>query len=163
MHWRCYHYRGAIQELWEDAEVIQIVVYLGNGPVRMIHEIKKRRLDYSYEIVDMREPLAATFLDSPSDSERVLALLCHSEDPRDVIRQVLGSWRHLSLQELLENIDRLKLLAQLRGIEIISKEELEQMPLHLDIRESIFFKEGETAGMARILMVQLQRRFGFAD
>ena len=176
MHWRCYHYRGAIQELWEDAEVIQIVVYLGNGPVRMIHEIKKRRLDYSYEIVDMKELPADAFLDSPSDSERVLALLCHSEDPRKVIRQVLGSWRHLSHQELLENIDRLKTLSQLRGMEIIAFEELERMPFHLDITENLFFKEAykeayklavvaveketEQRGEAKILAIQLRHRFG---
>ena len=29
MHWRCYHYYGAIQEQWEDAEILQVVVYVG--------------------------------------------------------------------------------------------------------------------------------------
>ena len=31
MHWRCYHYFGAIQEEWPDAHVIQVVIYLGKA------------------------------------------------------------------------------------------------------------------------------------
>lgn len=108
MHWRCYFYYGAIEEQWEDAEVRQVVVYIGNGPVRMKREIKKKRCDYSYDIVDMKELPEETFLESPSDSKRVLALLCASADVRETIRRVLGSWRHLPAKELLENIDRLK-------------------------------------------------------
>ena len=44
MHWRCYHYFGAIQEQWEDSEVIQVVMYIGNGPMTMKSGIQKRSL-----------------------------------------------------------------------------------------------------------------------
>ena len=64
MHWRCYHYFGAIQEQWEDAEVIQVVVFVGNGPVQMKREIQKTRLQYSYEIVDMKDLSADLILTS---------------------------------------------------------------------------------------------------
>ena len=143
MLWRCYHYYGAIQERWEQADVIQVVVYFGNGPVRMRHEIDKGRNKYGYDIVDMRSIPAEVFLKSPSDAERVLALLCESADPRETIRRVLGSWRHLPEKELRGNIDRLKTLCQLRGREIMGREEVEQMPFEsgLDIKDSLFFKE----------------------
>lgn len=180
MHWRCYHYFGAIQERWEEEEVVQVVIYLGNGPVTMKREIKRKRLDYSYDILDMHQLVPEIFLKSHGDSERVLALLCDSQDPRKTIRQVLASWKHLSRQELLENIDRLRTLAQLRGTEIIAKEGIEQMPLEFDITKSIFFKEGEQHGLkvglrtglkqgrkkgeatalARVLTRLLEQRFG---
>ena len=156
MHWRCYYYFGAIQEQWEDAEVLQVVIYLGNGPLTMQREIERPRLKYSYDILDIKDFDPKTFLESGSDSERVLAVLCASEDPRDTIRRVLASWKHLPQKELLENIDRLKTLSQLRGIEIIASEEIEHMPFELDISESIFFKEGE----AKLLTRQLENRFG---
>jgi hypothetical protein len=168
MHWRCYHYFGAIQEQWEDSEVIQIVIYLGNPPLQMRSEIQKPSLAYRYEIVDMREIDASVFLQSPGDSERVLALLCQSPDPRATIREVLASWKHLSDKVLLENIERLKTLSHLRGIEIIATEEIERMPFDLDITESLFYKQAlvlaeaacELAGEARLLVRQLESVFG---
>ena len=151
MHWRCYHYFGAIQEQWEDAEIIQIVIYLGNGPVQMKREIRRPHLDYRYEIVDVRGIEASVFLDSPNDAERVLAVVCESEDPRATIRQVLASWRHLPDKALIENIDRLKVLSNLRGTAIIAKEEIERMPFDLDMSTSIFHVEVEAALLAHLL------------
>ena len=161
MHWRCYHYFGAIQEQWEDAEVIQVVIYLGNGPMSMTSAIRKPpSLDYRFQIVDIHRIPAEAFLTSPNDAERVLAVLCESADPRETIHRVLASWRHLSDQVLLENVDRLRTLSQLRGFEIIALEELKQMPFDLDITESITFKMGQALGEARLFTRHLERRFG---
>ena len=170
MHWRCYHYFGAIQELWEEAEVVQVVVYFGNGPMRMRNRIDKGRTQHSFDIVDMKEIPAEVFLDSPSDSERVLALLCQSSDPRETIRRVLGSWKHLSEKELLNNIDRLKTLCLLRGRGIMVGEEVERMPFSIEaeMRDSIFFKDAcklvykdaEAPAMAKLLTKLLEHRFG---
>jgi hypothetical protein len=173
MHWRCFHYYGTIQELWDDAEVIQVVVYLGRGPLDMKCEIRRPRCEYRFEILAMRDVPAAVFLDSANDAERVLALLCDSGDPRETIRKVLASWKGLPDRELLENVDRLRLLSQLRGYEIIAIEELERMPFDLvDETQSIIYKRGEargeargaargeTQGMAEVLTLLLEHRFG---
>jgi hypothetical protein len=151
MHWRCYHYFGAIQELWEDAEIIQIVIYLGNGPMQMKREIRKPTLGYEYEIVDMRAMEASVFLESPNDAERVLAVLCESTDPRSTIRGVLASWRHLSDKTLLENIGHLKTLSKLRGTGIIAEEEINRMPFDIDMRNLTSYVDGEAALLTRLL------------
>ena len=160
MHWRCYHYFGAIQEQWEDSEVIQVVVYLGNGEMTMKPIINKPSCKYHYQLVDIREIPPGFFLNSPEDSERVLALLCNSADPRDTIRRVLGSWRHLTDKRLLENIERLRTLSQLRKTEIIAIEEIDQMPFELDITESVTYKMGEARGGANSLTLILEALFG---
>ena len=180
MHWRCFHYYGAIQELCEDAEVIQAVIYLGNGPMTMRSGIQRPNCDYRYQILNMLEFPAEVFLESTNDAERVLALLCQSPDPRETIRQVLTSWRDLPRTALLENLERLRTLSQLRGREIIAVEEIERMPFDLDITESILYKRGEARGVAmgqaqgvivgeergvvkgeaRMLTLMLENRFG---
>jgi hypothetical protein len=160
MHWRCYHYFGAIQEQWEESEVIQVLIYLGNGPMQMKGRIERRSLNYWFEIVDMCQIEASVFLDSPNDAERVLALLCESTDPRAIIRGVLASWKHLTDKVLLENLDRLKTLSHLRGTEIIAVEEIERMPFDLDMTTSISYKKAAASGEARLLTLLLESQFG---
>jgi hypothetical protein len=151
MHWRCYHYFGAIQEQWDDSEIIQVVIYLGNAPMQMKPKIERPSLNYRFDIVDVRQIEPNLFLDSPNDAERVLALLCQSEDPRDTIHRVLASWRHLADKVLLENIERLRILSHLRGTEIIATEEIERMPFDLDMTTSLTFKMGEATLLTRLL------------
>jgi hypothetical protein len=172
MHWRCFHYFGAIQEQNEGSEVIQFVIYIGNSPVQMKREIVSPSLNYHYEIVDMRDLDPDIFLASPNDVERVLALLCQSPEPRTTIRRVLRSWKSLSGKELLENVDRLRTLSHLRKLETIAIEEISQMPFDLDITESVTFKmgeergeergekRGEKRGKVKLLTRQLKNRFG---
>ena len=50
MHWRMYHYYGTIQQRWQDADVIQVVIYLGSAPLTMIPRIDRRRCQFSYDV-----------------------------------------------------------------------------------------------------------------
>ena len=147
MLWRCFQYFGAIQEAWPNAEIIQVVIFLGNGPVTMKREIKRPSCDYWYHIIDMKKIPASHFLDSLSDTARVLALLCDSPDPQQTIRDVLASWRHLTDNTLLENIERLRILSRLRKRDIIANKEIKYMPLDIDMSESIWAIEGRQRGM----------------
>src|SRR5450432_1606826 len=61
MRWRCFHYYGTIQELWEDSDVLQVVIYLGNSPMSMAREIQRLNCHYRFEVVDMREIPAEDF------------------------------------------------------------------------------------------------------
>ena len=164
MHWRCYHYFGAIQEEWPTADVIQVVIFLGNGPMTMTKAIKRPSCDYWYHIIDMKEIPASRFLDSLNDTARVLALLCDSPDPQATIRTVLSSWRHLSDTVLQENIERLRTLSRLRRRDIIANKEISAMPLDIDMSESIWAIEGRERGLqegeAEILLKQLTHLFG---
>ena len=172
MLWRCYQYFGAIQEALPDAEIIQVVIFLGNGRMTMTNAIKRPSCDYWYHVIDMKEIPASRFLDSLNDTARVLALLCDSPDPQETIRTVLSSWRHLSNNALQENIERLRTLSRLRRRDIIADEEINSMPLDIDMSGSIWairdkergrqqgLQQGLQQGEAQVLLRQLSHLFG---
>ncbi len=148
MHWRCFHYFGAIQQRWPQAEVIQVVIYLGGDLLTMQSSIDRPTCRFSYEILNLQEVPAQVFLDSPRSAERVLAVVSNSSDPRATIRSILASWKKLPENELRENVDRLRTLSQLRKREIMTIEEVKHMPFELDITESEIYKMGQVQGIA---------------
>ena len=72
MHWRMFHYYGTIQQRWQKAEVVQVVIYLGGGPLTMTPVIDRRRCKFSYDIIDMQQVPARVFLKSSRSAERAL-------------------------------------------------------------------------------------------
>ena len=143
MHWRCYHYFGSISQRWPKAEVIQVVIYLGNGPMNMVTSIDRPTCKFHYEIINLQEVPAEVFLDSPKDAERMLAAVAKSEDPRATLRQIMTSWKGLSESEVRELVERLRTLSQLRDQEIMFVEEIKSMPFELDVTESVVYKMGK--------------------
>ena len=172
MTWRCYHYFGAISQRWPKADVIQVVVYLGNAPLTMEKSIDRPTCQFRFAILDIRDIPADVFLASPRDAERVLAILSTSSDPQATIREILASWKGMPENKLWENIERQRTLSRLRKCEILSVEEVKQMPFEYDITDTELFKLGEERGeqraetrwrnneAVRILTRLLVRRFG---
>jgi hypothetical protein len=172
MLWRCLEYWQAIGELWPDADIVQVVIYLGDGPMTMVSSIARGRLTYGFDVLDIQEVEANAFLESESDDERVLAVLCHSEDPRGTIAAILASWKDLPAKEISEKIGDLFVLSQLRKRSTMVKEESDAMPIEIDVTENELFKWGEEVGEARgislgesrgeakLLTKFLERRFG---
>jgi hypothetical protein len=168
MLWRCLEYWQAIGELWPDAEIVQVVIYLGAGPMTMVSSIARGRLTYGFDVLDIQEVEANAFLESESDDERVLAVLCHSEDPRATIAAILSSWKDLPAKEISEKIGDLFVLSQLRKRSTMVKEEADAMPIEIDVTENELFKWGEAKGIslgeargeAKLLTKFLERRFG---
>ena len=150
MLWRCLDYYKVIVRLWPKApKILQFVVYLGDGPLNMPSEFDRDSLTYRYNLICMKDIEASEFLGSESDDERILAVLCSSEDPRGTIRQILGSWKHLSAKELSERIVDLQVLSQLRNRDTMVKEETDAMPIEIDITQNAFFKWAAAKGEAR--------------
>ena len=118
MLWRCYHHSGTISQWWPNAEVLQFVVYLGSGALKMEWAVKKPMCQHWFEIIDLQEVPAEVFLEFPRDAERILAVVSKSEDPRATIRKMLESWKGMPQNELQENLERLRTLSQLRKNEI---------------------------------------------
>jgi len=164
MHWRCLDYWRAIAEQWLDGEIVQVVIYLGDGPMTMLSTIARGRTEFAFDILSLKDVEAKTFLESESEEERMLAVLCHSEDPRATIVEILRSWKHLPTKELSENMRDLLVLSQLRKQDTIVGEESSAMPIEIDISENAVFKlgakQGEVRGEAKVLTRLLERRFG---
>ena len=172
MHWRCYHYFGSISQQWPEADVIQVVIYLGSAPLTMQAAIAKPTCKFHYEILNLQEVPAEVFIDSPVDAERILAVVSKSDDPRATIRRILASWKGMPENQLRENIDRLRTLSQLRKHEIMTIEEVRRMPFEIDVTDTELYQLGQEEGKAkgkeegkreeasRILVRLLERRFG---
>ena len=169
---RCLGYWQVIADLWPHGEIVQVVVYLGDGLKSMASGVKRGKLQYEFDILNLQEVDAKAFLESESDVERMLAVLCRSDDPRATIAAILASWKHLPAKEVFENITDLMVLSQLRKRDTIVHEESRAMPIEIDISQNVWFKMGEECGEARgeakgeargeakLLAKFLERRFG---
>jgi len=172
MIWRCLEYWQVISEQWPDAEIVQVVIYLGDGPMTMVSSIARGRTQYAFDIHSLKDIDANAFLDSDSAAERMLAVLCHTDDPRATIAAILQSWKHLPASELSENLIDLLVLSQLSKRDILVREEVTAMPIEIDISENAVFKlgeergevkgerRGEIRGEVKVLTKFLERRFG---
>ena len=172
MEFRCLDYWTVIAKQWPGVEIVQVVVYMGDAPLRMKSGIQRGGLDYKFAIVDLNTVPASAFLSSVSDSERALAALCQTDDVRGTIEAILGSWKHLSPKDLREKIDSLSVLSQLKKRDRMVKEVAADMPIEIDIRENAFYQwgvqeatpvaeaRGEARGEAKLLARGLESRFG---
>ena len=97
MLWRCLDYYRVMAELWPGATGIdQIVLYLGQASANMKSEVSQDRLTFGFEIFRLQDVEASEFLESESDDERVLAVLCECKDPRERRRRVRCRLRLIS-------------------------------------------------------------------
>src|SRR5882724_10498509 len=62
MVWRCLEYWQVIAELWPDTEIVQILVYLGDGAMTMVSKIARGKLHYEFDIYSLKDIDAQAFL-----------------------------------------------------------------------------------------------------
>ncbi|HEY3742636.1 MAG TPA: hypothetical protein VGL53_22460 [Bryobacteraceae bacterium] len=160
MEWRCLEYWQVISEQWPGVELVQVVIYLGDSPLTMATGISRGGMQYRFEVLNLRDIEATAFLESASDNERMLAVLCQSADPRATIAAILGSWKHLPAKELRQNIKNLFVLSQLRKRDTIVKEESTHVPVDLDIRDNALYKMAAIETERSVLIRFLKLRFG---
>jgi hypothetical protein len=174
--WRCLDYYSAIRQQLRPRKIVQVVVHVGHEPLTIPDRIEDDTLTFRFQILNLAEVPAQAFLDSPSDAERMLAMLCATENPRETIRQILASWKHLHGKPLRELLDRMTVLSQLRKYDRMIREEVERMPFEIDITENAFYIDGkadgieegaaegeargEARGEAKTLLRFLEQRFG---
>ncbi len=113
-------------------------------------------------------------LESESLSDNLLALLGKFKDKQSVMQRVLHRIAHLDKNRRADMLEKLAILAGLRPAELpkLIKQELEKMPISIDLEENPFLlgliqrgeERGEKRGkrLAEIVMLQrlLANRFG---
>jgi hypothetical protein len=67
----------------------QAVLYVGEAPLRMLESLKRRKLEFDCQIVDIRDFDAEPWLESESLAENVLAVLMRLRNERAALRWVL--------------------------------------------------------------------------
>ena len=63
------------------------------------------------------------------------------------MRRLLSSWRHLPEKQIEELFSRLVILSQLRKCETLVKQEVDQMPVKLDVRKTFIYKMARKGGL----------------
>jgi len=148
MHLRMHRYYSDILFLYEDYAVRQYMLYIGKAKCSMKSKIKRDKIDYSYDIIDIRDIPCESFLYSDDSSAIVLAMLCDFEgkDKQMVVNTILKRLRELN--------DDVEYRNYLRMVNVYSgNRDLEQevkkgiKMLTVDIEKTPFYQIGMERGI----------------
>jgi predicted transposase YdaD len=154
----------------------QVVLYVGNAPMRMKRRLAGPGLSYHCRFADIRELDAEALLASPCLEDNVIAILARLSNHRDALRRILArigeresGARDAALTELLT-------LAGLRKLGGVLEKEIRRMPILDDIMDHEVIGRERRRGMAlgreegreeglrdgerRVVIGQIGKRFG---
>lgn len=176
MAWRMLDYYALIAARYGDAAIVQQVLLVGGRGGTIGGGIDRPTLSFRYTVVDIRAIDPAPLLESPAVEDNVLAFLCRCDDLQERVREILRRLAQRAPAERDAAAERLLLLSGLRDAERLVVEEVQAMPITIDIERNPFLNEilargraegraegrteGRTEGEARALLRQLERRFG---
>jgi len=154
----------------------QVVLYVGNAPMRMKRRLAGPGLSYQCRFADIRELDAEALLASRCLEDNVIAILARLSNQRDALRRILerigqseSEARDAALSELLT-------LAGLRKLGGVLEKEIRRMPILDDIMDHEVIgrerrrgmalgreqgrEEGREEGRRELLLRQMDKRFG---
>ena len=163
MEWRELEYYQYLNRLF-GVPPIQIVLYIGSEPLRMRQTITHANLHFRYTIIDIRNYNSEAFLSGLSLNDQALALLADGTPRQSVVQLIMDNLKVLPTQEQRDWLERLMILAGLRGAESMVAEEAKKMGISLDIRDNKFFQEayhyGRVDACRDVVRELLVTRFG---
>ena len=144
---RMLRYLSDIVFEYEGLEVKQYLLYIGEKACRMQKSIHKYGLDYSYDIIDMKNISCEALLVSDNPSAVVLSILCDFEkrDKQKVVNTILMRLKVLSSdQEFRNYLKMVSILSSNRNLEENVKKGVEM--LTIDMEKVPFFGDGLKQG-----------------
>lgn len=150
----------------------QVLVYVGEAPLRMASGLEGPDLVFRYRALDIRELDAAPLLASEQVGDNILAVLAKLPDQKEGVRRILRRIAALEGDRRATAMAELMILAGLRKLAGVVKEEAEKMPIVYNIRENEALKpefqrvreegreEGRETEVRLLLRRILERRFG---
>src|ERR1039457_741085 len=133
MAWRMMEYGAKVALLYKRFPK-QVVLYVGEPPLRMTGDyFANGDLVFRYKAVDIRELDGRKLLDSEGIVGNVLAILARLGDEREAVRQIVGRTAKLDLPARRSTLEQLSILAGLRQLAPLVKEEASRMPITEDI------------------------------
>lgn len=113
----------------------QIVLYVGEAPLRMQSYLQGKKFDFAYDQVDARDIDGDGLLESEQIGDNVIAILTRLRDRHAAVREIVGRIGELNASGRKTAVEQLLVLAGLRGLEEIVRGELEKMPILADIMD----------------------------
>ena len=146
----------------------QLVLYVGNAPLRMTSRERGPGLEYECRFADMRELDAEPLLESRSLEDNVVAVLARLGDEREGVRRILARIAESRAHRRDAALGELMVLAGLRRLGPMIEREAEQMHILDDIMDHEVLgrerKRGIAMGLAegqrRLLVRMMADRFG---
>jgi predicted transposase YdaD len=142
----------------------QYVLYVGDEEMRMESELVGPNFLCRYQLIDIRTVDEELLLNSPFDSDNIMAILTVHRDRRDTIQRILQRIATLEGGRRDDALKKLMILAGLRELEDSIRAEVKHMPILNDIMDHKVFgpliRQGEQKGELTILRRLLNKRFG---
>jgi predicted transposase YdaD len=150
----------------------QMVLYVGQPPLRMEGTVEVPDLSFRCRIMDIRELDSEPLLESASLDDNILSVLTRGGGEVAAIRRILDRIAAAEPSRRKDAITELTILAGLRSLGHVIKEETERMPITTDIMEhdllgpimksakAAGLVEGRLEGERTLIQNQIRKRFG---
>jgi hypothetical protein len=138
----------------------QIVIYVGEAPLRMKNRIEGPGLSYCFHMVNIRDLDGERLLTRENLSDNVIALLTRSGGTSGTVRRILKRIAAGRPAERDRAFSELMIVACLRKLDGEVKKEAKKMPILNDIRDSEVFGSAIREGQMDLLLGLIEKRFG---
>ena len=144
------------------------MLYVGRARLLMASEFQANdEFLFRYRIVDIRDVDADLLLNSDGIGDNVLSVLTRLRNKRKAMRQIVSRIAELDEAGQSSLFEQLSMVAGLRGLEPLVKEETGQMPITEDILKHQFigpaYRQGREEGRQselRLVLRLITKRFG---
>ena len=146
----------------------QVLVYVGEAPLRMANELHGADVSFRYRMIDIRELDGDRLLESDQVGDNVIAILTRLRNHKEAVRKIVGKLAGLAAAERDAALGQLLILGGLRRLEETVRREIQKMPVFIDIMENTVLgppfkkglEEGRREGDLTILRRLILKRFG---
>jgi len=138
----------------------QVLLYVGEAPLRMETELRGDDVWFRYRAVDIRDLDGDRLLESQGVGDTVIAILARLRDHKDAVRRILERIAGLAAAERETALGQLLILAGLRHFEETVEREARKMPILNDILDNKVLGREFKRGELTVLRRQIEKRFG---
>jgi hypothetical protein len=142
----------------------QVLLYVGEEPLRMDCELRGPGCWFRFESRDMRDLDGDRLLESPEVGDNVIAVLGRLRSENDAVRRIVERIAASTAAEREAALAQLLILSGLRRLEPTVEREVRKMPILKDIMDHQVlgreFKRGLLEGELTVLRRQIEKRFG---
>jgi hypothetical protein len=148
----------------------QILLYVGDKPLNIKNTIVNKIVNYSFEIINIKDINCSELLESDKPEDIVLAILCKSGNMDVTIAKILERLSSLPIRARKDYILKLFYLSDLRKLYNKVRTEVDKMPITIDFADSDIYKEalekglfeGERKGLFEGIELGLELKYGLA-
>ncbi|HXM41074.1 MAG TPA: DUF4351 domain-containing protein [Bryobacteraceae bacterium] len=146
----------------------QILLYVGEAPMRMESKLSGPDFSFEYRLTDIRALDGDRLLESQDVGDNVIAIPASLRDDKEAIHRIVERIAGLAMTERETALAQLMILAGLRHLAGMVEQETRNMPIDLDIRDHevlgpIIIKaeqKGRQEGLLIVLRRLIEKRFG---